>query len=309
MVISTHTKRLRTPSGRLFVERARAASPSFALTTENAPAVASICWRVAGLPLALELAAAKVRLLEPAALLSRLDQALSTAWARDLPERQRTMRATLDWSYELLSEPQRRLFRRLSVFAGGFTLEAAEAIGATHEPEEVLDLLGLLGALVEQSLVVLQPRKVEGEVRYGMLEPVRQYALEKLEESGEAQEARRRHVAFFLDLSEEAEPELRGSRQVEWLERLEGLAVVAGMRGEAEHSARLLGAAGRLLEEAGASVYNYYKPDRSLYERTAAKVRSQLGEAAFEEARERGREMTFEQAAAYALEDDETSTT
>jgi hypothetical protein len=116
-------------------------------------------------------------------------------------------------------------------------------------------------------------------------------------------------VAFFLDLSEEAKPELRGSRQVEWLERLEGLAVVAGMRGEAEHSARLLGAAGRLLEEAGASVYNYYKPDRSLYERTAAKVRSQLGEAAFEEARERGREMTFEQAAAYALEDYETSTT
>ena len=116
-------------------------------------------------------------------------------------------------------------------------------------------------------------------------------------------------MAFFLDLSEEAEPELRGSRQVEWLERLEGLAVVAGMRGEAEHSARLLGAAGRLLEEAGASVYNYYKPDRSLYERTMSFTRSRLGEADFEEARTEGRAMDFEQAAAYALEDNEASTT
>jgi tetratricopeptide (TPR) repeat protein len=167
------------------------------------------------LPLALELAAAKVRFLEPAALLPRLDQALSMAWARDLPERQRTMRATLDWSHELLSEPERRLFRRLAIFAGGFTLEA---VGASEEPEEVL---GLLGALVEQSLVVAQPPKAGGEARYGMLELVRQYALEKLEESGDAEEARRRHAAFFLDLAEEAEPELRGSRQVEWLERLE----------------------------------------------------------------------------------------
>jgi hypothetical protein len=114
-------------------------------------------------------------------------------------------------------------------------------------------------------------------------------------------------VAFFLDLSEEAEPELRGSRQVEWLERLEGLAVVAGMRGEAEHSARLLGAAGRLLEEAGASVYNYYKPDRSLYERTTANVRSRLGERAFGEAWAEGRAMTPERAVEYALENDEAS--
>jgi predicted ATPase/DNA-binding XRE family transcriptional regulator len=211
----TEEEVLRTPAGRLFLERARAASPSFALTTENARTVAAICWRLGGLPLALELAAAKVRFLEPAALLPRLDQALSMAWARDLPERQRTMRATLDWSHELLSEPERRLFRRLAIFAGGFTLEA---VGASEEPEEVL---GLLGALVEQSLVVAQPPKAGGEARYGMLELVRQYALEKLEESGDAEEARRRHAAFFLDLAEEAEPELRGSRQVEWLERLE----------------------------------------------------------------------------------------
>ena len=509
-------------SGKLFLERARAVSSSFQITAENAAAVATICWRLAGLPLALELAAAKVNLLEPKALLSRLDQALSMAWARDLPERQRTMRTTLDWSHDLLSEPQRRLFRRLAVFAGGFTLSAAEAVGSTDEPEEVL---GLLGALVEQSLVVVQARKAAGGTRYGMLEPVRQYALEKLEESRDVEEARRKHAAFFLDLAKEAEPELRGSRQVQWLERLEeengnlrvamswaldaddaetaaclgwalwlfwrfhghqregrgwmeallekdvpqslrprvvhaalamaymqgdygavawyssellklsqevgdalctaygwcglglvamdrgnfreatscfeealtllrragedgvvpvvqvwlgtvaliqgdhkraipmfeeglaqarrrgdrlgaynalynlaqvalargdqelaarmleegvtlseqigdqanlsyfleGLAVVAGMEGNAERSARLLGAAEKLLKEAGASVYNYYKPDRSLYERTTANVRSRLGEEGFEEALERGQEMTFEQAVAHAL--------
>ena len=513
---------LGTPSGRLFVERARAASPSFALTSENAPSVAAICWRLAGLPLALELAAAKVRLLEPQSLLARLDQALSMAWARDLPERQRNMRATLDWSYELLSEPEQRLFRRLSVFAGGFTLEAGE------RPEEVL---GLLNALVEQSLVVMLPSRSGGEVRYGMLEPVRQYAVERLETSSDAEDARRRHAAYFLGLAEKAEPELRASRQVEWLERLErengnlrtamawaldtddtesaarlgwalwlfwrfhghqregrgwmevllerdvpsrlrprvvhaalamaymqgdyeavarysrellglsqevedalctaygwcglglvamdrkdfeeatscfeealallrragedgvapvvriwlgtvaliqgdqeravpmfeeglrqarkrgdrlgtynalynlaqvalargdhalatrmleegvtlseqigdqanlsyfleGLAIVAGLEGDAEHSARLSGAAERLLEEAGTSVYNYYKPDRSLYDRTKASVRSRLGEEGFEETWAEGRAMTFEQAVEYALGRDAAS--
>jgi predicted ATPase len=136
-------------SGRLFVDRARGASPAFELTRENAVAVAAICWRLAGLPLALELAAVRARFLDPASLLDRLDQALSAGWARDLPERQRTMSATLDWSYDLLSESERVLFRRLSVFSGGFSLEAAEAVGAIGEPEVVL---GLLGALVEQSL-------------------------------------------------------------------------------------------------------------------------------------------------------------
>jgi predicted ATPase/DNA-binding XRE family transcriptional regulator len=208
---------LGSPSGRLFVERAQAASPSFEVTSENTSSVAAICWRLAGLPLALELAAAKVRLLEPAALLIRLDQALSTAWARDLPERQRTMRATLDWSYDLLSEPERNLLRRLSVFAGGFTLKAVEAVGTVENPEEAL---GLLVALVEQSMVVVQPPNT-GETRYGMLEPVRQYALEKLRESGEAGMVGRSHASYFLALAERAYPELMGERQVEWLERLE----------------------------------------------------------------------------------------
>ena len=211
---------LASPSGTLFAERARAASPGFTITHENAAAVAAICWRLAGLPLALELAAAKARFLDPATMLSRLDQTLSTAWARDLPERQRTMRATLDWSHDLLSEPERELFRRLSVFSGGFTLEAAEAIGVGEggTGEEVLDLLG---ALVEQSLVVAQPGPGGQEDRYGMLEPVRQHAREKLEQSGEVRETGRQHAAFYLTLAERAAPELVGLGQVEWLDRLE----------------------------------------------------------------------------------------
>ena len=213
---------LASPSGMLFAERARAASPGFAVTEGNAADVAAICWRLAGLPLALELAAAKTKFLDPATLLSRLDRALSVAWARDLPERQRTMRATLDWSFELLSGPERPLLGRLSVFAGGFTIEGAEAVGVG--PSAVgsvggADVLGLLGALVEQSLVTA--RTGEGETRYGMLEPVRQYAVEKLKESGELEETRRRHAAFFVRLAEENAPGLRGPWQAAWLDLLE----------------------------------------------------------------------------------------
>ena len=124
---------LDSPSGRLFAERAQAASPTFRLEEENAAAIASICWRLAGLPLALELAAAKVRFLDPTTLLSRLDRALSTGWARDIPDRQRTLRTTLDWSHNLLSKPECALFRSLSVFSGGFTLEAAEAVGSAED--------------------------------------------------------------------------------------------------------------------------------------------------------------------------------
>ena len=239
---------LASPSGRLFVERARAASPGFALTRENAPSVAAICWRLAGLPLALELAAAKARFLDPATLLSRLDKALSSAWARDLPERQRTMSSMLDWSHDLLSEAERRLFRRLSVFSGGFTLEAAEDVGA--EPGAAGDeggseeVLWLLGGLVEQSLVFADAGD-DGPNRYRMLEPVRQYALGRLEESGETEGTRHRHAAFYLALAEAAEPELRGAGQVAWLGRLERehdnlRAALAWLleRGEAEAAAR-----------------------------------------------------------------------
>ncbi|CAA9454025.1 MAG: hypothetical protein AVDCRST_MAG02-1302 [uncultured Rubrobacteraceae bacterium] len=212
---------LASTSGRLFAERAQATSPGFALTRENAASVAAICWRLAGLPLALELAAAKTRFLDPAALLSRLDRALSTAWGRDLPERQRTMRAALDWSHELLSEPERALFRCVSIFSGGFTLEAAEAVGATEDEGDPEEVLGLLGTLVEQSLVTVYPDAGEHGTRYGMLEPVRQYAREKLEQSGEAGGTGRRHAGFFLALAERAAPELLGLGQVGWLDRLE----------------------------------------------------------------------------------------
>jgi predicted ATPase len=521
---------LGSPSGRLFVERTRAVSPTFSLTEANATAIASICWRLAGIPLALELAAAKAKFLDPKMLLSRLDRALSTSGGRDLPDRQRTMRATLDWSHDLLSKPERELFRRLSVFAGGFELETAEAVG-TAGSVGVEDVLDHLGTLVEQSLVVVQPPKAGGETRYGMLEPVRQYALEKLEESGEAGMVGRSHAAFFLALAERVRPELLGERQVEWLERLEreygnlraamswaldagdgatgarmgwtlwyfwwarsyhregrrwmeevlkgdlppalrgralvvagtlayghgdhercggyskeglglsrqagdelgaawarvglglsamsgsdyeaatshlqealrsfrqlgevygvahvtnflgmvalmrgdegqatpmfeeglavarrigdrsstyialynlaqaalccgdydraaplfeegvtlseqmgdranvaycleGLAVVANARGEAQRSGRLIGAAEGLHEAVGVPVYVYYEPHRSMYERAVAAVRSGVGEEAFEEARQRGREMTFEEAVAYALRAEEAS--
>jgi predicted ATPase/DNA-binding XRE family transcriptional regulator len=211
---------LDSPSGRLFAERARAASPGFRLKEENAAAIASICWRLAGLPLALELAAAKVRFLDPATLLSRLDRALSTGWVRDIPDRQRTMRTTLDWSHNLLSEPERALFRSLAVFSGGFTLEAAEAVGSAGEIGAE-DALGSLGRLVEQSLVVARTDRDGNGTRYGMLEPIRQYAGEKMKESGDTGRVSRIHAAFFLALAEQAYPELRGPRQGEWLDRLE----------------------------------------------------------------------------------------
>jgi predicted ATPase/transcriptional regulator with XRE-family HTH domain len=213
------------PAVELFVERARAASPSFELTESNSAAVAAICWRLDGLPLALELAAARTRFLGPTALLSRLDRALEAGGgaARDLPERQRTMRSTLNWSHDLLHVPEKELFRRLSVFAGGWTLEAAEAVAeAVGEAQggEAEDILSLLGNLVEQSLVVAEA-EADGTVRYGMLEPVRQYAVEKLLECGEEEEVRRHHAAFYLALLEEAGPEIRGHDQAIWLDRLE----------------------------------------------------------------------------------------
>lgn len=208
------------PAVRLFVERARTASPAFELTRQNAASVAAICWRLDGLPLALELAAARARFLGPTALLSRLDRALEAGGARDLPERQQTMRATLDWSHDLLHEPEKNLFARLSVFAGGFTLEAAEVVGADEEASDE-DVLVLLGNLVEQSLVLAEPNGDDDGVRYGMLEPIRQYALEKLENSGDAGEVRRRHAGYYLALAEEADPRLKTHEQAIWLPRLE----------------------------------------------------------------------------------------
>jgi predicted ATPase len=163
--------------------------------------------------------------------------------------RQQTLKGTLDWSFELLSEEEKELFGRLSVFAGGWTLEAAEAVGVGGDIEE-REVLNLLSGLVEKSLVVARGSDQRG-VRYRMLEPVRQHAREKLEEGGKAEEVRRRHATFFLALAEEAEPRLRGPEDVEWLERLERehdnmrttLSWALG-RGEAELALRLGGALG-----------------------------------------------------------------
>ena len=211
-----------SPAARLFADRAGEANTSFEITGKNAASVAAICWRLEGLPLALELAAAKMRYLGPTELLSRLDRALEAGGARDLPQRQRTMGATLDWSHDLLSDEEKALFRRLSVFAGGFRLEAAEAVGGVGEVGEsgVEEAFDLLGGLVEQSLVTAEPDGLGG-TRYRMLEPIRQYALGRLQESREAEEARRRHAGYYLELAGQAEPELRGARAPEWIERLE----------------------------------------------------------------------------------------
>ena len=193
-----------SPAGRLFVERARASFPAFDLTPENCGAVAAICWRLSGLPLALELVAARVRFLDPAALLAGLDRALSVSWARDLAGRHRTMWAALDWSYDLLSEEEQIVFRRLSVCRGGFSLETAEAVGVSRSvaAENVVEMLG---RLVEQSLVMTDRDEKSGKLRYGMLEPVRQYAREKLKADGTDHETEQQHFASFLHVAEQAD--------------------------------------------------------------------------------------------------------
>jgi predicted ATPase len=208
----------------LFTERAHAADPGFELTGGNAAAVAEICRRLDGLPLAIELAAARVRLLPPPALLARLGQRFSllTGGARDLPERQRTLHNTLDWSYRLLPASEQALFARLGVFAGPFSLPAAEAVGADSPdqgqatgPEPVLETLG---SLVDSSLVQADTRC--GEPRFSLLETIREYALERLGD-GDWVQAHDRHGAYFLALAEPAAAELAGPGQLTWLDRLE----------------------------------------------------------------------------------------
>ena len=220
------------PAARLFVERARAVAPAFALSDTNAAAVAAICRRLDGLPLALELAAGWVRLLPPTALLARLDRALPllTAGPRDLPERQRTMRDTVAWSYDLLEPAEQRLFRRLAVFAGGWTLAAAEAVAAgaasPDDPAAAHALLAGLSSLLEKSLLVqsMPASMADGEAtdepRFSMLETIRAYGLEQLAASGEEKQVRDRHAAHYLALAEVAGPALTGGEQAAWLDRL-----------------------------------------------------------------------------------------
>src|SRR5918995_914072 len=207
-------------SVRLFLERARHRNSAFSLTPENAHAVARICGGLDGIPLAIELAAARAGL-SVEQIAARLDDSLRllTAGSRTASLRQRTLRGTLDWSHALLSKPEGRLFCRLSAFAGGWTLEAAEIVGAEGDTEQG-EVFDLLSRLVDKSLVVAETPRIGG-VRYRMLEPVRQYAREKLEEEREAEVVRNRHASYFLALAEDAEPRLRGPEDMEWLERLE----------------------------------------------------------------------------------------
>ena len=245
---------MRSAAVRLFVERAEATNPRFELTEENAPAVGEICARLDGLPLALELAAARTKLLPPQAMLARLANRLQllTGGPRDLPERQQTLRSTLDWDYELLSEDEQKVFRTLAVFAGGFTLAAAdEVLIALHSD---LDVLDSVESLVGKSLLRPAPG-TDPEPRFMMLKTIREYAIEKLDESDEGSEARDRHAHFFLELAEEAAPNLKGPEQVEWLEMLASehdnlRAALRRMaaRGNAEVELRLAGALARFWE-------------------------------------------------------------
>ncbi len=221
----------------LFVQRARAVLPAFALTAANAPAIASICRRLDGLPLAIELAARRSNLFTPQELFARLEQrfALLTAGALDMPTRQQTLRRAIDWSYDLLDEAEQRLFRRLGVFMGGCTIEAAEFINeerrtmndeGAESPNSSSSFivhpssLDLLAALVDKSLLQREDGR-DGHSRFTMLETIREYARERLAEAGELERAQQRHLAYELALAEAAEPLLSTSDQRVWLDRLE----------------------------------------------------------------------------------------
>ena len=206
---------------RLFVERARFKRPGFDLTPHNAPHIARLCRALDGMPLAIELAAARASILSPEEIVSRLDRRFSllTEGARVAPTRQRTLRGAIDWSYELLDEDERALLRRLSVFAGGFSLAAVIGICAPPDNPDEFAVIDLLSHLADKSLLAVE--EAEGETRYRLLDSIRQYASEMLEESGKAPTTRDRHLAWHLDLAERAKSELQGPNQKEWLDRLQ----------------------------------------------------------------------------------------
>ncbi|HEV2127126.1 MAG TPA: tetratricopeptide repeat protein [Thermomicrobiales bacterium] len=238
----------RSDAVRLFAERAQAVDPGFELTEASAPVITEICQRLDGLPLAIELAAARSNTLPPVALLGRLEQRLPllTGGARDQPARLRTMRDAIAWSYDLLLPDEQAVFRRLAVFASGCMFEAAEAV-VNVDSSLGLDVLDGISSLVDKSLL----DRVEGpggEPRFAMLETVREFGLEQLVASEEADGARQRHAAHYLELAEEAAPRLRGREQMAWLDRLEAehtnlrAAIQWSIeRGEAEVALRLAG--------------------------------------------------------------------
>ncbi len=207
----------------LFIQRAQAARPQFEVTTANAPAVAEICVRLDGLPLAIELAAARLKMLPPQVLLARLGQRLTvlTSGAWDVPARQQTLRNTIAWSYQLLAEHEQQLFQRLSIFVGGCTLEAAEVVCAPGgDGDATGSVFEGVASLIDKSL--LRQSELEGEEpRLLMLETIREYGLECLAKSGALEETRHAHATYYLHLAEQAEPQLRNAQQAVWLARLE----------------------------------------------------------------------------------------
>src|ERR1700730_7126966 len=210
---------LQYPAVALFVQRAVAVKPDFEVNRENASAVSEICSRLDGLPLAIELAAARVKVLSPSSMRTRLAARLQllTGGARDLPQRQQTLRAAMDWSYDLLGAAEQKLFRRLSVFVGGCNLEGVEAVCDTKRDLD-LDLLDGMASMVDKSLVQ-QIEQGKGESRFVMLETIREYALEKLKASGEEALTKRAHAAYCLVLAEEEATEESGAEGAKWLER------------------------------------------------------------------------------------------
>ncbi|MEV1179553.1 AfsR/SARP family transcriptional regulator, partial [Nonomuraea sp. NPDC049784] len=234
---------------RLFVTRTAAAAHGFALTPGNAEAVAVLCRRLDGIPLALELAATRVRTLGMHGLLARLDDRfrLLTTGHRGAPPRQQTLMAMIDWSWQLLTEPERAVLRRLAVHTDGCTLEAAQAVCAADSvgPDEVLDILA---RLVDRSLVVMSDRR-DDDPRYRLLESVAVYCTERMHEAGELQQIRRRHRTHYTQLAERAEPQLYGPDQRRWLQRLDAEAANlhdalddAARQGEADLALRLANA-------------------------------------------------------------------
>jgi predicted ATPase/DNA-binding XRE family transcriptional regulator len=210
-----------SPAVALFLSQVRTVKPDFQVTDDGLRVLAEICRRLDGLPLAIELAAARVKVLAPPALLARLHHRLEvlTGGPRDVPMRQQTMRNTIAWSYDLLEAAEQALFRRLSIFLGGFTLEATQAICQLPGGDELNGLEGL-SSLVEKHLLLVEEQE-DGEPRLGMLETVREYGLESLNMSGERQAIQRAHAAYFLSVAEAAEPHLMGREQAVWMSQLE----------------------------------------------------------------------------------------
>jgi predicted ATPase/transcriptional regulator with XRE-family HTH domain len=210
------------PAVALFIQRARAVKPDFQLTATNSTAVVKICVRLDGLPLAIELAAARSKLLPPHALLAKLEREflLSMRGTRDAPLRQQTLRHTIAWSYDLLQDEEKKLFRRLAAFSGGCTQLAIEAV-YTSLGEDVTTVLDGIGSLIDKSLLLSVPQGEEEEYRYVMLETIREYGLEALAVEQEIETIRRIHALCYLDMAEKVEPELVGPQQASWLEKLE----------------------------------------------------------------------------------------